>query len=155
MPKAQPLIERFLARVPAGRLTDEAIERTAPVVAKNPVPLAEPPPARRPLSTVALILLAFAGGLLLNVMPCVLPVLSIKLLGLVQQAGHARRLIWRNAVLSAAGIIASFLGLGVVAVAAKAGGRAVGWGIQFQNPVFCDVPGGCRFGVRPQSLGRL
>jgi suppressor for copper-sensitivity B len=69
-------------------------------------------------------------------MPCVLPVLSIKLLGLVKQSGHAHSLIARNSLLSAAGIVVSFLGLGAIAVTAKEGGRAVGWGIQFQNPAF-------------------
>ncbi len=88
-------------------------------------------------------------------MPCVLPVLSIKLLGLVQQSGHAYSRIARNSLLSAAGIITSFLGLGAIAVAAKAGGRAVGWGIQFQNPVFVMFLAVVVFYVRAQSLGRL
>ncbi len=87
----------------------------------------------------SILLLAFLGGIILNVMPCVLPVLSVKLLGLINQAGHTRRTIARNSLLSAAGIIASFLVLALVAVLANAGGRAVGWGIQFQSPVFVMV----------------
>jgi len=134
--ESRELIERFAAQVPPTEKSDESIQRAAPTVVKNLMSIAETPAAPNPLSLSALLLLAFFGGLLLNVMPCVLPVLSIKLLGLVKQAGHAHDLIVRNSLLSAAGIITSFLALGMVAVFAKAGGRAVGWGIQFQNPIF-------------------
>jgi len=134
-PEAAKLIDRFLALVPSGK-TDDQIRRAAPVVVKNLLPVSETPAPLRSLSIATLLLLAFCGGIILNVMPCVLPVLSIKLLGLVKQSGHAHALIARNSLLSAAGIVASFLGLGALAVAAKEGGRAVGWGIQFQNPAF-------------------
>jgi len=134
-PEPAKLIERFLALVPTG-ITDDQIRRAAPAVRKNLLPVAEAPAPPRSLSIAMLLLLAFCGGIILNVMPCVLPVLSLKLLGLVKQSGHAHALIARNALLSAAGIVASFLGLGAISVAAKEGGRAVGWGIQFQNPAF-------------------
>jgi suppressor for copper-sensitivity B len=129
------LIEKYMTQVPSGKSDDE-IQHSAPTVAKDLLPVSEAPAPPRTLSLSALLLLAFCGGIILNVMPCVLPVLSIKLLGLVKQSGHAYSLIARNSLLSAAGIITSFLGLGAIAVAAKEGGRAVGWGIQFQNPVF-------------------
>jgi thiol:disulfide interchange protein len=135
-PEPKALIDRFLAEVPPAGKTDEEIERAAPTVVINPIPVSEAPAPQNPLSTAALFLLAFCGGRLLNVMPCVLPVLAIKLLGLVKQAGHFRHVIMRNSLLSAAGIVTSFVGLGAVAAAAKVGGRAVGWGIQFQNPIF-------------------
>jgi suppressor for copper-sensitivity B len=80
--------------------------------------------------------LALLGGLLLNVMPCVLPVLSIKLFGLLRQSGGSRLIIVRNALASAAGIWISFLALAGAAVLAKEAGYAVGWGVQFQEPVF-------------------
>jgi len=134
-PESAKLINRFLALVPSGK-TDDQIQRAAPLVVKKLLPVSEAPAPPRSLSIMTLLLLAFGGGIILNVMPCVLPVLSIKLLGLVKQSGHAHALIARNSLLSAAGIVASFLGLGALAVAAKEGGRAVGWGIQFQNPVF-------------------
>ena len=134
-PEPAALIDRYAALVPSGK-TDQEIQRSAPAVVKNLLPVSEAPAAPRSLSIRALLLLAFCGGIILNVMPCVLPVLSIKLLGLVKQSGHSYSLIARNSLLSAAGIIVSFLGLGALAVAAKEGGRAVGWGIQFQNPVF-------------------
>lgn len=80
--------------------------------------------------------LALLGGLLLNLMPCVLPVLSMKLLSVVSQGGRARRDVRMSFVASAAGILFSFLLLAGGLVALKAGGVAVGWGIQFQQPLF-------------------
>jgi suppressor for copper-sensitivity B len=80
--------------------------------------------------------LALLGGLILNLMPCVLPVLSMKLLSVVSQGGRARRDVRMSFVASAAGILFSFLLLAGGAVALKAGGVAIGWGIQFQQPLF-------------------
>ncbi|MGE3143937.1 MAG: protein-disulfide reductase DsbD family protein, partial [Hyphomonadaceae bacterium] len=76
--------------------------------------------------------LAFAGGLLLNLMPCVLPVLSIKALSFARSAaGDARR----TGLFFLAGVMATFLGLAGVMIALKAGGAAVGWGFQLQTPL--------------------
>ncbi|HYN22412.1 MAG TPA: protein-disulfide reductase DsbD domain-containing protein, partial [Thermoanaerobaculia bacterium] len=83
-----------------------------------------------------MLLLAALGGLILNAMPCVLPVLSLKVFGLVRSAGHGRTEVVRGALATAAGILASFWALALVAIAAKAAGAAVGWGIQFQRPGF-------------------
>jgi len=82
------------------------------------------------------ILLGILGGLILNAMPCVLPVLSLKVFGLVQSAGHGRREVVRGSLATAAGILVSFWGLAAAAVAARAAGAAVGWGVQFQRPGF-------------------
>jgi suppressor for copper-sensitivity B len=83
-----------------------------------------------------MLLLALVGGLILNAMPCVLPVLSLKVFGLMRSAGHGRSEVVRGALATAAGILASFLALAVAAIGAKAAGAAVGWGIQFQRPGF-------------------
>ena len=80
--------------------------------------------------------LGFLGGLILNLMPCVLPVLSIKLLSVVGQGGRERREIRIGFLASAAGIIFSFLVLAAGLIAVKAAGMTVGWGIQFQQPLF-------------------
>lgn len=89
------------------------------------------------LGALAVILaMAFAGGLILNLMPCVLPVLSIKLMGAIGLGGAARRRVVTRFLAAAAGIVASFLALAALAAALKAGGLAVGWGIQFQEPLF-------------------
>ncbi len=80
--------------------------------------------------------LAVLGGLILNLMPCVLPVLSIKLLSVVKQGGRDRGEVRISFLASAAGILFSFLVLAGVAIGLKAGGMAAGWGIQFQQPLF-------------------
>ncbi len=82
------------------------------------------------------LLLAFLGGLLLNVMPCVLPVLSIKILHFTQQAGENRGKIFRLGLMFTAGIFAWFMGLGLVSAAIRASGNDVFWGTMFQQPGF-------------------
>jgi len=89
------------------------------------------------LRTLATMLgLALLGGLILNLMPCVLPVLSLKLLSVVKHGGAARATVRNGFLASAAGILASFMVLAGAAVALKALGHTVGWGIQFQQPLF-------------------
>jgi thiol:disulfide interchange protein len=83
-----------------------------------------------------MLLLAVLGGLILNAMPCVLPVLSLKVFGLVRSAGHGRREVVTGALATSAGIVVSFLALAAAAIAARAAGAAVGWGVQFQRPGF-------------------
>ncbi|MDO9215502.1 MAG: thioredoxin family protein [Methylococcales bacterium] len=82
------------------------------------------------------LLLALLGGLILNLMPCVFPVLSIKALSLIQHADkdplHTRLHGWAYT----AGIQLSFLLLGVLLIALKSGGAEIGWGFQFQSPLF-------------------
>lgn len=82
------------------------------------------------------LLFAFIGGLLLNVMPCVLPVLSIRALNLVNQSGNSRREIFTGSLLYTAGVLASLLILAGAVIALKLSGELVGWGFQFQDPLF-------------------
>ena len=79
---------------------------------------------------------ALLGGLILNLMPCVLPVLSLKLLSIVGVGGRTPRWQRLGLLATAAGILASFLVLAAGAVGLKAAGASVGWGLQFQEPVF-------------------
>jgi len=91
----------------------------------------------KPLGSLAVtLLLAVLGGLILNAMPCVLPVLSLKIFGLVRSAGHGRAEVVRGTLATSAGILASFWALGLAAVAFRSAGSAVGWGVQFQHPGF-------------------
>lgn len=80
--------------------------------------------------------LAFLGGLLLNLMPCVLPVLSLKILGFVQQAGGDRARTRAHGLLFTAGVLASFWALAGALLALRAGGQQIGWGFQLQSPAF-------------------
>ncbi|KAB2967284.1 thioredoxin family protein, partial [Zoogloea sp.] len=84
----------------------------------------------------AALLFALLGGLVLNLMPCVFPVLSIKALSLLRHAHQARRETRLQGLAYTAGVLASFSLLAGVLLALKAGGSEVGWGFQFQSPVF-------------------
>ena len=78
----------------------------------------------------------FFGGLILNLMPCVLPVISLKIFGFIRQAGDHPERIFRHGLSFVAGIFAWFLGLGMVVLGLKLVGREVTWAFQFQNPWF-------------------
>ena len=100
---------------------------------------ASPPTAAPGTGATALpliLVLAVLGGLILNLMPCVLPVLSVKLLHLVGHGGGETRQVRYGFIASSTGIVFSFLGLAAVLVALKAAGATVGWGIQYQQPWF-------------------
>ncbi len=88
------------------------------------------------ISLFYILAVAVLGGLILNLMPCVLPVLSIKVLGVVGHGGGENRFVRLSFLASAAGILASFMVLAGTLAALKAGGMAIGWGIQFQYPWF-------------------
>jgi suppressor for copper-sensitivity B len=94
------------------------------------------PPAADLGWLLSILPLALLGGLLLNVMPCVLPVLSIKLLSVAGQGGRSRRAVRLGFIATAAGVLLSFLVLAGIMVALKSAGLAVGWGMQFQEPLF-------------------
>jgi suppressor for copper-sensitivity B len=94
------------------------------------------PVAADAATLLQILALAVLGGLILNLMPCVLPVLSIKLLSVVKQGGRDRKEVRISFLASAAGILFSFMVLAGLAIALKSGGMAVGWGIQFQQPLF-------------------
>jgi len=99
-------------------------------------------PPEEPRPWWLLMVFAFLGGLILNVMPCVIPVVVPKLMHVVRTAQKAtdpaerRRLLWSNSLAYAAGVLATMLGLGALVVALKAVGHEVGWGFQFQSPWF-------------------
>lgn len=88
---------------------------------------------------VGMLGLALLGGLILNVMPCVLPVLSVKLMNVAGKAGRDRRHVRLGFLISSAGILAAFIVLAAATVGAKAAGAMVGWGFQFQQPAFLVV----------------
>ena len=90
-----------------------------------------------PSAGIALLLFfAFVGGIILNLMPCVLPVLSLKLFSLIKQAGESRGRLLALGGATTAGILVSFWVLAAVVAAVKAGGGSAGWGMQFQSAGF-------------------
>jgi len=93
-----------------------------------------PAPAR---GLATFLLFGFIGGFILNLMPCVLPVISLKIFGFIQQAGQSRQKIFRSGLAFTAGIFAWFVGLALLLIALKAAGRDVTWGgFQFTNAYF-------------------
>jgi thiol:disulfide interchange protein len=91
------------------------------------------------LSLPSLMLLAVLGGMILNLMPCVFPVLSIKAIGLVEQAKTHPAAVRTKGLIFAAGVIMSMLGLAAMLLALRAGGEQIGWGFQLQSPLFVTL----------------
>jgi len=98
------------------------------------VPKAESGPPLWPILLAALL-----GGLVLNLMPCVLPVLSLKLIAFVGHGGNERAHVRWSFLASTAGVLASFLALASLLAGLKAAGQAAGWGVQFQHPLFLSA----------------
>ncbi len=87
-------------------------------------------------SLLSVLLYAFIGGLILNVMPCVLPVIALKILGFVSQAKDSPGQVRKLGVIYALGVLASFIILAGLVIGVKAAGHKAGWGMQFGNPQF-------------------
>ncbi len=92
--------------------------------------------ATAPLGFGLALLLALAGGALLNLMPCVFPVLSLKVLGFASHAAEAgsRRALLAGGLAYTAGVVLSFVALAALLLALRAGGEQLGWGFQLQSP---------------------
>jgi thiol:disulfide interchange protein len=83
-----------------------------------------------------MLLYAFIGGLILNIMPCVLPVIALKILGFINHAQHEPGRVRTLGLIYAAGVLVSFLILAAMVIGVKAAGHHAGWGMQFGSPVF-------------------
>ena len=140
----------FMAAVPAeeldlaGRdltLTISAPPEMAEISVKVEPPGAAAGTAAMPIASLSLhiIAIAFLGGLILNLMPCVLPVLALKLSAVLASVGAPQRVLRRRFLAGAAGIVTSFLLLAGGLAALRLAGGTVGWGIQFQNPLFLGL----------------
>jgi suppressor for copper-sensitivity B len=129
------------AKLPGQTLRLTLIDRAAPEAAPRAaffaaVPVLAAAPAGNGGKLLTILALAVLGGFILNFMPCVLPVLSMKLLALIGHSGQGRRAMRLGFLASSAGIIVSFLAMAGILIAMRSAGLAVGWGIQFQEPVF-------------------
>ncbi|MCC2957622.1 thioredoxin family protein [Massilia sp. IC2-477] len=105
----------------------------APAAPAAAAPASAPAPADRPWLVV--LGLAFLGGAILNLMPCVFPVLSLKVLGFAQHGGERRRIV-AGGFAYTAGVVLSFLLLATLLLALRASGEGLGWGFQLQSPPF-------------------
>ncbi len=123
------------------------------------------PPKSAPLpasgtSLFATLWAAFLGGLILNLMPCVLPVIALKIFGFISQAHEEPRRVFRLGLAFVAGVFVFFLGLAALVIAIKSGGGRFNYGFQFQNPyiltaliAFVFVFAMSMFGVFEITLG--
>ena len=113
--------------VAASTANNESLDASAADAAENSAASA---------GIIALLFFAFLGGIILNLMPCVLPVLSLKLFSLIKQAGESRGRLLALGGATTAGILCSFWILAAVVAAVKEGGGSAGWGMQFQSAGF-------------------
>ena len=142
-PQAMPAVLTTAGQA-AGLLVQVAVTTPWPAVAPTPAPL--PPlgdaqetlPPAADLSLALALALALAGGALLNLMPCVFPVLSLKVLGFAAHA-HDRRGLLAGGLAYTAGVVLSFVALAALLLALRAGGEQLGWGFQLQSPAVVAV----------------
>ena len=104
-------------------------------------------------SLLRALLYAFLGGLILNLMPCVLPVLSLKVLGLLQHNSEQRRSTLIHNLLYTLGVLGAFWGLASLLLILRAGGNALGWGFQLQSPAIVAILACFMFLVALNFLG--
>lgn len=112
--------------VPTKNSTTEA-EKKSPIIAIIPPPTS---------SLFYYLVLAFVGGLILNIMPCVLPVISLKLFGMVKYKNESRKRIFKHNFFYTLGILFTFILLASTVLVFKSFGSQVGWGFQLQSPHF-------------------
>jgi thiol:disulfide interchange protein DsbD len=99
-------------------------------------PASGPVPSAAPAALALMLLFAFAGGLILNVMPCVLPVIALKVLGFVNQSTESPARVRRLGLVYGLGVLVSFLALAALAIGAQRAGGQASWGDAFRNPQF-------------------
>lgn len=135
MGKEWPVSVRALLVFGASQAIEAQISIGAAVPAAIVMPSPDAPvPAVR--SLWAMLGLAFVGGLILNIMPCVLPVIALKILGFVKQSGEQPGRVRFLGLVYTLGVLASFTVLALLVILIQGAGRNASWGMQFQNPVF-------------------
>lgn len=90
-----------------------------------------------PLVTISLltaIIFAFLGGIILNAMPCVFPILSIKILSFIEQSQGSKEKLFHHGLVFSAGVLTTFLAVSALLIFLRASGEAIGWGYQLQSP---------------------
>jgi thiol:disulfide interchange protein len=133
----------LVLKVPA--TTDEPLEKLSGLLAADGEGVqfqasiekkAKPPVEAAAIGTILLTAgAAFLGGLVLNLMPCVFPVLSLKVLGIVEQSRSEGRPAWHHGVVFALGVLISFWVMSGLLLVVRSAGQEVGWGYHLQNPI--------------------
>ncbi len=87
-------------------------------------------------SFLLILCFSFLGGLILNAMPCVFPILSLKIFAIAKKSQQQKRRVFLNGIFYTIGVTLSFLGMAMLLLLIKQAGQTVGWGFQMQNPYF-------------------
>ncbi len=123
-----------------------AVEISMPVSAAPAGPaksgMAASGPGNADIGLLVALMFAFAGGVMLNIMPCVFPVLGIKVMGFAQAAHNSPRALRMQGLSFLAGVVISFWLLAGILIALRAAGEAIGWGFQLQSPAFVTALAG-------------
>lgn len=93
----------------------------------------------QPGQLLRMLVLGFLGGLILNVMPCVFPVIALKILGFVRQSTESPGRVLRLGLIAGCGVLVSFLALAIAVILVQRAGKAASWGMHMQNPQFTLV----------------
>lgn len=121
----------------ANLLVSDGAPAATPATAGKQTPSPAPSAASGEVTSFAhALLLAFLGGLILNIMPCVLPVIALKIFGFVNQAKESPARVRMLGLVYCLGVLASFVVMAGGVIALQQAGRSASWGMQFQNPVF-------------------
>lgn len=116
--------------------SDRAAWTIAPAASTGSSPSVTRSTAAPAHGLLAYLIFGFIGGFILNLMPCVLPVISLKIFGFIQHAGQSRAKIFRSGLVFAAGIFAWFIGLALLLIVLKMAGHQITWAFQFTNAYF-------------------
>jgi len=143
--------EAYELKAVPGTVTPVSSEAMKPAAASRSETIA---PANS-IGLASALLLALLGGLILNLMPCVFPVLSLKALSLAQNAQQARGEQRRQALAYTAGAVLSCVAVAALLLALRAGGQALGWGFQLQSPIFIAALAYLMFGLGLSMSGLL
>jgi thiol:disulfide interchange protein DsbD len=129
------------ATTPASTSQSPATETKTPIKSANQ------------LTSGLAVLFALIGGMILNLMPCVFPVLALKVFGFVNQSGQDARKVRLQGLVFGAGVVVSFVALAVLLLVIRAAGQQLGWGFQLQSPIFVGVMALFMFAIGLNLLG--
>ena len=143
--RIRKVVKKFQGEWPK-EISGLLVQKSGAEVSANEATIAiEQPPQTQGLATSLeqplwkMLIYAFIGGLILNIMPCVLPVIALKILGFVSEARNDPAHVRKLGLIYALGVLASFLALAALVLSVKAAGHKAGWGMQFSSPEFMVV----------------
>ncbi|HQO18395.1 MAG TPA: cytochrome c biogenesis protein CcdA [Candidatus Cloacimonas sp.] len=129
------LIPATVSEAEAGKPNKIVPKETVPLE-KSPLPATKPNASHSLGEILKYILFAFLGGIILNITPCVLPILPIRIMSIMNQAQKDRTKVLNHILVYALGVLISFAVMGGIFIALQKAGESVGWGLQNQNPGF-------------------